>query len=113
MHRLAAVAALILHMFFVAFTLIGGFIVWLAPWILLPHIAAALWGGRIAITQASCPLSVIENWGREGTGRPRLDERGFIAHYFEGRIYPAGWSRRVNVMVAGLIVGSWLALTAR
>ena len=71
MHRLAAAVALTLHRVpSWHLPLIGGFIVWLAPRVLLPHIADALWGGRIAVTQASCPLSVIENWGREVPGAP-------------------------------------------
>lgn len=101
------------HVVFVAFTLLGGFLAWLLPSVLLPHVAAALWGGRMAKTRAACPLSILENWGRTRSGRPPMDERGFIAHYFEGRLYPAGWTRRVEFGVAGLIVASWLGITIR
>lgn len=113
MHRIVAPFALVAHMVFVAFAVIGGFLAWLAPWVLLPHIAAAAWGGRMATTRAACPLSRLENWGRARTGRAVLDERGFVAHYFEGKVYPARWSRRVEIVVGGVIVGSWIGLTLR
>ncbi len=112
-HRLVAAGALVLHLMFVGFALVGGFLAWLAPWVLLPHIAAALWGGRMAASDAACPLSRAEDWGREGAGKPRLHERGFIAHYFEGRFYPKGWGRIVQVLAGTVVIGSWLGLATR
>ena len=107
MHRLVATTALVSHMFFVAFTVLGGFLAWLVPWVLIPHVASALWGARMAAWRRTCPLSVAENWGRSGSGRPQLHERGFIAHYFEDRLYPAAVSRRVELTAGTLVVGSW------
>lgn len=100
-------------MVFVAFTVLGGFLAMLLPWVLLPHIAAALWGARQGITRAACPLSNLENWGREGAGRPPLDDGGFIEHYFSNRIYPAAWQRRIETVVGGLVIGSWAWLFLR
>lgn len=113
MNRLVAPFAVVVHMVFVAFTVVGGFIAWLVPWLLLPHLAAAAWGGRMAVTRAACPLSRLEDWGRARTGRPGLDERGFVAHYFETSVYPARWARRVELVVGGLILGSWLGLALK
>ncbi|KAA1421956.1 DUF2784 domain-containing protein [Nocardioides humilatus] len=113
MHRVVALGALVTHLVFVAFTVLGGFLACLVPWVLLPHVGAAMWGSRMAATDAVCPLSRLEDWGRTGAGRPRLHERGFIAHYFEGRVYPARWSRRVEVAVGSLVIGSWLAFATR
>ncbi len=112
-YRLVAAAAFVMHVAFVAFTVVGGFIALLAPWLLFSHLAAAAWGGRMAATRAVCPLSALENWGRQRGGQPRLDERGFIAHYFEGRVYPRGWGRRVQFVAGGLIVSSWALMAAR
>jgi hypothetical protein len=105
-----ATGALVAHLVFVGFTVLGGFLALLLPWVLIPHIAAALWGGRQAVTRAACPLSNLENWGRERAGRPPLDDGGFIAHYFEEKVYPRRWARRVEVVVGGLVVGSWAVL---
>ena len=113
MHRLVVAAALVAHMVFVGFTVIGGLLAWIAPGFLIPHIAAAMWSGRMAATRASCPLSRIEDWGRAHAGLPRLHEHGFIAHYFEGRVYPMNWARRVEVLAGSLVIGSWLGLALR
>ena len=113
MHRFVAFAALITHLIFVAFAVLGGFLAWLVPWMLVPHIASALWGACVLAWRRACPLSVAENWGRAGAGRPRLHERGFIAHYFEDRVYPASWARRVQLLVCGLVCGSWIGFALR
>ena len=44
---------------------------------------------------------------------PRMDERGFIAHYLEDRVYPSRLARRVEVVVATVILGSWLGFAIR
>ncbi len=108
MHQLVARLALVAHLWFVAFAILGGFLAWLAPWVFLPHLASAFWGGCQVIFRRACPLSLAEDWGRAGAGSPPLHERGFIAHYFEDRLYPAAWSRRVEALVCGLVVVSWV-----
>lgn len=113
MHRIAAGAALVTHVVFVVLAVAGGFIAWLVPVVLIPHLAAAAWGGRMATTRARCPLSTIENWGRAGSGREPLHERGFIAHYAEGRLYPTTWTKRVELLAVALVAGSWLGLAMR
>ena len=42
-----------------------------------------------------------------------MNERGFIAHYFEGHLYPVSWARRIEVLVVTLILGSWLGFAVR
>ena len=95
-------------MLFVAFTVLGGFLAWLLPWVFIPHVASALWGARMVAWRRKCPLSVAENWGRTGSGRPELQEGGFIVHYFEDRVYPAAWTRRIVILVGTLVLGSWV-----
>lgn len=114
MHRAVAAFALIAHLVFMGFTIIGGFLAWMAPWLVMPHLAAAAWGSRMAVTETGrCPLSRLENWGRSGSGRPPLHDEGFIAHYFEGRVYPQRWARRVPIVVGSVVVGSWVGFAVR
>lgn len=113
MHRLVATTALVTHLGFVAFTVLGGFLAWLVPWLLVPHLLSALWGAQSLGWKQPCPLSIAENWGRRGAGRSLLHERGFLAHYFEGRLYPADWSRRVALLATTLVLGSWIGLALR
>jgi hypothetical protein len=112
-HRLVATAALVTHVVFVAFTVVGGFLAWFLPWVLIPHVASALWGGRMLVWRKTCPLSVAENWGRQGAGLPPLNERGFLAHYFEERLYPSTSALRVEIVATGLVLGSWFGFAVR
>ena len=100
-------------MVFVAFAVLGGFLAWLLPWVLLPHLASAAWGASVIRWRRACPLSRAENWARVAGGRPVLHERGFIAHYFEDRVYPARWARRVEISAVVLVLGSWLGFAVR
>ena len=113
MHRFVAFVSLVTHMVFVAFAILGGFLAWLAPWVLIPHVASTLWSARMAIWRPVCPLSRAENWGRAGSGRPPLHDRGFLVHYFEDRVYSASSARRVGVAVCTLVLGSWFGLALR
>ncbi len=113
MHKLVARLALVTHMAFVGFTVLGGFVAFLLPWVLIPHLLSAAWGTRMAVLRTTCPLSSLENWGRKGSGAEALDDEGFIAHYFEGRVYPTRWARRVELLVGTVVIGSWIGLSLR
>lgn len=113
MHRLVARLALWVHLGFVGFTILGGFLAWLMPSVLLPHIASAAWSARQGIQRTPCPLSRLENWGRRGAGREEMHHEGFIKHYFEGRVYPQRWARRVELGVLTVVLTSWLGFTLK
>ncbi len=113
MHRIVALVAVVTHFLFVGFAILGGFLAWLVPWVLLPHVASAIWGTCVLLWRRACPLSRAENWARHGAGRPPLHERGFVAHYFEGHVYPASWARRIEILAGSLVVGSWIGFTLR
>ena len=113
MHKTVARVAWTVHVAFVVFTVFGGFLAWLVPWLIVPHLGSAAWGARMATLRSRCPLSTMENWGRRGAGQDELHTEGFIAHYVEGRLYPARWARRVEVLVGTLVVGSWIGLSLR
>lgn len=113
MPRLVAAAAVVAHLAFLAFLLTGGFLAWWFPWVLVPHVGTALWGLWIVVCRRPCPLTTLENWGRVQSGRPLLDERGFIPHYLEGRVYPDSWARRVEVVAGVVVLVSWVGLALR
>ncbi|MFT4262017.1 MAG: DUF2784 domain-containing protein [Nocardioides sp.] len=106
--RAVAKAAVIVHLMFLGFVVLGGFVAWLMPWTLVPHAASAAWGASVIRWRKACPLSRMENWARRGAGRPPLPADGFVAHYFEDRVYPRSWARRVEVGVCGIVIASWI-----
>src|ERR1700739_2236992 len=97
-----------LHLAFVAYFLIGGFValrwrrtIWL-------HVPAVIWGIAIATKRVDCPLTWVERWARHNAGMAPLPPDGFIAHYITGVIYPVGWVIGVQLTSFALVVASWV-----
>lgn len=103
-----AALAWVLHVAFLGFLVLGGFLAWVWPPLLAVHLLVAAWGIWIVTTRRPCPLTTLENAGRRRAGRPPLTAAGFIPHYLEGRLYPLAWARRVEVAVGVVVLVSWL-----
>ncbi len=86
------------HMFFVAFVLLGaGLILWRRRVVWL-HLPAVLWGIWIELTGGICPLTPLENWLRlrAGQGGYRGD---FVQHYLMPLLYPGGLTRNIQILL--------------
>ncbi len=110
-YRLAADAVLLFHLAFIVFALLGALLAlrwaW-APWV---HLPAAAWAFFVESTGRICPLTHIENDLRARAGQAGY-EGGFIEHYLLPVIYPAGLTRDVQFVLAGVVVAVNLALYA-
>lgn len=100
--------AVVVHVGFLCYLVLGGFLalrwrrtIWL-------HVVAALWGIAITTGHLDCPLTGVERWGRAKAGMAPLPPSGFIAHYINGVLYPASWAGAVPVMVFALVMASWV-----
>ena len=107
MYQIVVALAVVGHLAFLCYLLVGGFLalrwrrtIWL-------HGAAALWGIAITTFHLDCPLTWLERWGRAGAGMAPLPPDGFIAHYIIGVLYPVSWAGFVPVMVFALVAVSW------
>lgn len=102
-YRFAADAVLVLHFTFIAFALLGGLLALRWRWIPLAHLPAAAWGAFVEISGRLCPLTRIENDLRRLAG-----EAGYSASFIEtwllGVIYPAGLTREVQYLLAGIVI---------
>lgn len=118
--RLAADLVLAVHLAFVVFVALGGFLVLRFPKLGLLHVPALLWGAWIEVTGATCPLTPLENALRRQAGDAGY-ETGFIEHYVYPLVYPPGLTRGaqlalatallvVNVAIYGAL---WLRLRRR
>jgi hypothetical protein len=87
--RLAADAVVLVHLAFVVFVVVGGFLVMRWPRIAWLHVPAALWGAWAELTATICPLTPLENALRRRAGEAGY-EGGFIEHYLIPLLYPAG-----------------------
>lgn len=102
-YRVIGETAMLLHFAFLLFVVFGGFLTWRWPRVAWVHIPVALYGLGIAVIGWECPLTYVENWGRERAGQAGVTEAGFIEHYLAGVIYPEGELRTIQA-VAGVVV---------
>ena len=101
--RFAADSALLLHLCFILFVVLGGLLVVRWHALMLPHVAAVAWAVFVEATGTICPLTFVENHFRDAAG---LSGYGgsFVEHYLLGVIYPAGLTRPGQYLLAILVV---------
>lgn len=103
----------ILHLLFILFATLGGFLVlkW-RHWAKL-HLPAAAWATALECFGWSCPLTPLENWLRRQGGADAY-ESGFIEHYILPVLYPAELTRGMQVgmglfvVVINLVIYGWV-----
>ncbi len=93
---------LVLHLTFVLFVVLGGFVALRWPRVAWVHIPVALYGAIIEFVGFICPLTPLEIWLRRRGGEAGY-EGGFIEHYITAALYPTGLTREVQ-LVLGLAV---------
>lgn len=101
--RSAVDAALLLHVAFIAFVMLGALLAIRWQWIIVAHVPAVAWGAFIEATGGICPLTPIENRLRTETGLPSYGG-GFIEHYLMRIIYPDGLTRATQYVLAGVVI---------
>lgn len=111
--RLIADTAMVAHFAFLAYMVVGGFIAWRWRATIVAHIATALYGLFNVLIRWECPLTYVENWGRERAGDATLPGTGFIDHYLAGVIYPEQHETLIQLGVAVLVVISWVGFVIR
>lgn len=107
MYQIAVVLIVAVHLAFIGYVVVGGFLALRWPRTRWLHVVAVLWAVAI-VAGSDCPLTWLERRARAGAGMAALPPEGFIAHYLTGSVYPAGWTTVVEVAVLAAIAGSWL-----
>ncbi|BCJ54809.1 hypothetical protein Asp14428_62840 [Actinoplanes sp. NBRC 14428] len=105
-YSLLIAAAVGAHFAFLAFGIFGGFLAWRWPRLIRLQVVAALWLLIIVVAGLYCPLTWLEDRGREGLGRAPL-EGGFLDNHVAGVFYPHGYEWAAQLVVAVLILISW------
>jgi hypothetical protein len=111
-YRLLVSAVLVAHFAFLAYVVLGGLPAIRWPRLFWPHLAAAAWGLVVITFPVACPLTGAEDWARRRAGEAALT-RGFIDRYIEGVLYPARYAGLLHVLVALVVLGSWLLVYRR
>ncbi|PDP86247.1 hypothetical protein CQJ94_17775 [Glycomyces fuscus] len=110
LYRIIGDTAMVIHLAFILYMALGGLLAWKWPRTFWIHLGCALYGLGISVVGWPCPLTHVENWGRERAGQTGLTEEGFIDHYLTGVIYPAEHLVTVQVGVGVVVVLTWIGL---
>lgn len=102
-YRIAADLVLMTHFAFVVLVVAGGLVVYRYAWFAWIHIPAAAWGAFVELTGRICPLTTLENFLRVRAGQEGY-ANSFVEHYILPVIYPAGLTRHVQLVLAGLVI---------
>jgi hypothetical protein len=98
-------AVLVLHGLFIVFAALGALLVaWRRHWV-WAHLPALAWAVWIQVTHGICPLTPLENRLRHAAGQAGY-EGGFIEHYLEPLIYPAGLTPQHQIAIAVALVAA-------
>jgi Protein of Unknown function (DUF2784) len=100
-YRRLADLVLVVHLGFVLFVVLGGLVVLKWPRVAWLHVPAAAWGVLIEYTAWICPLTPLENSFRVRGGQAGYGS-GFIEHYIQPLLYPAGLTRGTQIVVGSL-----------
>jgi hypothetical protein len=100
-YRALADLVLVVHLAFVLFVVLGGLLVLRWPRLAWLHVPAAVWGVLIEYTGWICPLTPLENSLRERGGGAGYSG-GFIEHYIQSVLYPAGLTRGTQIVLGSL-----------
>ena len=102
LYRLLANTVVIIHVGFVAFVVLGGFLAWRWRHIAWLHIPMALYGAAIEFVGWVCPLTPLENHFRRLANQSGY-EGGFVEHYILPILYPVNWSIDLRIAL-GIVV---------
>lgn len=107
LYRAVIALAVGLHFAFLVFGVFGGFLAWRWPRLLWVQVIAAGWLFVVVAASLTCPLTWVEDRARERLGLP-AHTGGFLDTYVEGVFYPHGYEWAAQLVVAVLVLGSWV-----
>ena len=103
LYRSAADLLVLLHLGFIIFVIIGGFLVVKWRWVLFLHLPAAVWGALIEFQGWLCPLTPLEQRLRQAAGEQGYSG-GFIEHYVLPVIYPEALTADIQMALGGFVI---------
>jgi hypothetical protein len=103
LERIAADAVLVVHFAFVAFVVLGGFLLLRWPRLAWLHLPAVAWGALIEFGGWICPLTPLESSLRHAAGQAGYSG-DFIEHYIVALLYPEGLTRAMQIALGAIVV---------
>lgn len=103
LERIAADAVLLIHLAFVAFVVLGAFLLVRWPRIAWIHLPALVWGALIEFAGWTCPLTPLEVSLRRAAGQAGYSG-DFVEHYIVALLYPDGLTRPLQIALGVIVV---------
>ncbi len=92
-----------LHLAFIAFVVLGGWLALQWPRIIWFHLPAAIWGAVIELMGWHCPLTPLEKHFRAAAGDTPYGG-DFVGQYVLPLIYPDGLTRSIQVGIGCAVI---------
>ena len=103
LYRVAADGVLALHLAFVLFALLGGFLVLRRVGLAWLHLPAVAWAAFVEFSGRICPLTPLEGALRQAAGDAGY-AGDFLEHYLLAMIYPEGLTHDVQIILGVTVV---------
>ena len=100
--RTLADLVVLVHLTFIVFVTLGGFLALRWRWLPWLHLPAVGWGGLLEFFGFTCPLTPLENWLRRLGGEQGYSS-GFVDRYVLPVVYPAALTRESQVVLGVLL----------
>jgi Na+/phosphate symporter len=94
---------MLLHLAFVLFVVLGGFVVMYFPRLLWVHVGCVIWGFAVEAFGLTCPLTPLENAFRSMAHLEGYSG-DFVIRILEFLIYPGWLTRDIQYVLAGVVV---------
>ena len=105
-------AVFVVHMGFLVYIVLGGFLALRRRALLWPHIATTVYAAYVTIASFTCPLTTLEKWLLEAGGAVPY-EGSFINQYLRGVLYPPGYETAVWLASMGVAIASYAFVLTR
>ncbi len=111
--RVLADVVVALHLAFLGYMVLGGFLALRRLGLIWPHVAVVGYSFHVTLTSFTCPATTLEKWLLVQGGETPYDG-SFIHEYLRGTIYPPAIETAVWLGCMGIAMASWaLVLTRR
>jgi Protein of Unknown function (DUF2784) len=108
-YRLLADLVMVVHGALLVFFVIGGFLAWRWLKVIWLQLLIVLWNVTIVVLDFGCPVTDAEKWLRRRGGEEPY-AGGYIRHYLDGTIYPAGYTWLVEIITFAVVLISYAGL---
>ncbi len=100
-----AQVVVVLHMAFLVYMVLGGFLALRRFALLWPHVATVVYSAYVTLASFTCPLTRLEKWLLESGGQTPY-EGSFIGQYLRGVFYPPEYETALWLACMGIGIAS-------